>query len=344
MTVIYCYRLVDLDLRLVRYAVVLADELHFARAAARLLIAQQTLSSQISRLESRLGVTLFLRDRRHVELTREGELFVRRGRELLADASDLLGELRRSAPPLRVDVITEGLTSGVIARELRPRLTDVTLEVIQGQGFAGTVSALVEGVVDLAFGRINGTGEPLPRSLRYQLVRLEPMGVVLPAGHELAHRARVPMAELAAYPLLLHTAQEAAEWLDWNQELATAFGLRVGRSLHGHGRGAANAAVLAYRAPSFGPLEAPMPDGVVVRPVVDPVPLYPFSVFWRAGSKSIPLRHAITTIYDIATEHGWLVPPRDDWWLPTADRRGSLSVPSGLPRTAAPADDTRPRR
>ncbi|WP_432252305.1 LysR substrate-binding domain-containing protein [Streptomyces sp. HNM1019] len=211
---------------------------------------------------------------------------------------------------------------------------------IQGQGFAGTVSALVEGVVDLAFGRISDAGEPLPRSLRYQLVRLEPMGVVLPAGHELAHRARVPVAELAAHPLLLHTAQEAAEWLDWNEELAAAFGLRVGRRLHGHGRGAANAAVLAYRAPSFGPLEASVPDGVVVRPVVGPVPLYPFSVFWRAGSKSVPFRHAITTIHDIATAHGWLVPPREGWWLPAADRRGALSAPSGPlvrpPRPTAP--------
>ncbi|MEK8174135.1 hypothetical protein NKH77_49685 [Streptomyces sp. M19] len=38
---------------------------------------------------------------------------------------------------------------------------------------------------------------------------------------------------------------------DWNEELAAAFGLRVGWRLHGHGRGAANAAVLAYQAPGF---------------------------------------------------------------------------------------------
>ncbi|MGW7007468.1 LysR family transcriptional regulator [Streptomyces sp. NPDC054933] len=305
---------------MVRYAVVLGDELHFARAAARLSIAQQTLSAQISTLERRLGVTLFTRDRRHVELTPAGELFVRRGRELLAEAQDLLAELGHSAPPLRLDVITEGLTPSFVAAQLRMRMADVPLEIFQGQGLAGTVSALMEGRVDLAFGRVHGMGQPLPRTLRHQLVRLEPMGVVLPAGHELAARTHVAMAELAPYPLLLHTAEEAAEWRDWNVELAAAHGLRIGESLRGHGRSAANAAVLAYQAPAFTTLEAPLADGVVVRPVTAPVPLYAFSVIWRSGRTSASLGRAVGAIHEIATERGWMVPPRDDWWLPAMDR------------------------
>ncbi|MFD4602972.1 LysR family transcriptional regulator [Streptomyces sp. NPDC058464] len=320
MTAIYCYRTVDLDLRLVRYAVVLADELHFARAADRLMIAQQTLSAQISGLENRLGIALFVRDRRHVELTPQGELFVRRGRALLAESQDLLTELSKSIPPLRLDVITEGLTSGVVARELRPRLTDVTLEVVQGQGFAATVTAVAEGRVDLAFGRVHGMGRPLPGNLRHQLVRWEPLGVVLPAGHPLAKWERVPMNELAEYPLVLHTAAEATEWEAWNEELAAEFGLTFGWRLHGHGRGAANAAVLSYQAPSLGPLEAPVPEGVVVRPVIDPVPLYPFSVIWRSGRASLPLRRAVAAIHEIAEEHGWLVPPETPWWMPADER------------------------
>ncbi|WP_167442632.1 MULTISPECIES: LysR family transcriptional regulator [Streptomyces violaceusniger group] len=312
--------MVDLDLRLVRYAVVLADELHFTRAADRLMIAQQTLSAQISSLENRLGVTLFVRDRRHVELTPQGELFVRRGRELLAESHDLLAEVRESAPPLRLDVITEGLTSGIVARELLPRLTGVTLQVVQGQGFAATVTAVSEGRVDLAFGRVHGMGKPLPANLRSQLVRWEPVGIVLPADHPLAERAQVPMGELAGHRLVLHTAEEATEWQNWNEELAAEFGLTFGWRLHGHGRGAANAAVLTYQAPSFGPLEAPVPEGVVVRPVVEPVPLYRLSVFWRSGRTSVALRRAVTVIQEIAGGHGWLNPPQTDWWLPAVDR------------------------
>jgi DNA-binding transcriptional LysR family regulator len=310
---------VDLDLRLVRYAVVLADELHFARAAARLQIAQQTLSAQITQLEARLGLQLFVRDRRHVELTPAGELFTRRGRDLLAEAQDLLAELHDSAaPPLRLDVITEGLTSGIVARELRPRLADVLLEVVQGHGLAATVPAIAAGRVDLAFGWVDGIGKPLPSSLSHQLVRWEPVGIVVPASHPLAAYEQVPLRELAAYPLVLHTAAEAADWHAWNEQVAAAFGLRTGWHLHGHGRDSANAAVLNYHAPAFAPLEAPVPDRVVSRPIVDPVPLCPISVVWRSrGRTSARLRRAISAIQEIASEHNWLARPTADHWVPT---------------------------
>jgi DNA-binding transcriptional LysR family regulator len=310
---------VDLDLRLVRYAVVLAEELHFAHAAARLQIAQQTLSAQITQLEARLGVPLFVRDRRHVELTPAGELFTLRGRDLLADAQDLLAELPGSAPaPLRVDVITEGLTPGIIAREMRPRLANVLLEVVQGHGLAATVPAVAEGRVDLAFGWVDGIGKPLPSSLSHQLVRWEPVAIVLPASHPLAARKQVPMTELAAYPLVLHTAAEAADWHAWNEEIVAAFGLRIDWRLQGHGRDSANAAVLAYHAPAFAPLEAPVPDGVVIRPIVDPIPLCPISVVWRShGRTPARLRRAISVIHEIASENQWLARPSADYWLPT---------------------------
>jgi DNA-binding transcriptional LysR family regulator len=312
---------VDLDLRLVRYAVALADELHFARAAAGLQIAQQTLSAQITQLESRLGLPLFVRDRRHVELTPAGELFVRRGRDLLAEAQDLLAELHDTAvPPLRLDVITEGLTPGIVARELRPRLADVALEVVQGHGLAAAVPAIVAGRVDLAFGWVDGIGKRLPASLSHQLVRQEPVGIVVPAGHPLAAHEQVPLRELAAYPLVLHTAAEAADWNAWNEQLAAAFGLRIGWRLRGHGRDSANAAVLAYDAPAFAPLEAPVPGGVVIRPLVDPVPLVPVSVVWRSHGRSTParLRRAISTIQEIASERDWLARPSAEHWLPTS--------------------------
>ncbi|MFD4602996.1 LysR family transcriptional regulator [Streptomyces sp. NPDC058464] len=308
-------------MRLVRSAVVLADELHFGRAATRLSIVQQTLSAQISQLETRLGVALFVRDRRHVELTPAGELFVRRGRELLAEMQDLLQELRLAAPPLRLDVVSEGLTPGVIARELGPRMTDVQLQVVQGQGLTASLSAVSDGRVDLAFGRVCGLDKPLPPGLAHRMVRLEPLGIVLPADHELAALKQVPMAALAAHPLVLHTAEEAAEWEDWNEKVTEHFGLTIGWRLHGHGRTAANVAVLFHQAPAFAPLEAPLLEGVVVRPVVEPVPLARVSVVWRSQRHAPErLRRAISAIQEISTGHRWLTLPTTDYWLPEADR------------------------
>ena len=314
----------DLDLRLVRYAVTLADELHFGRAAGRLHVAQQTLSAQIAHLESVVGVPLFVRDQRHVALTAAGEVFVARGRVLLTQARELLAEVNRTAPPVRVDVITEGLTPGTLANLLRSRLPDQPLEVLQGHGLAATVAALAEGTVDIAFGRVHGLGRTLPKELRHRLVRWEPMGVVVPADHDLAGRDRIGMADLREYPMLLHVAEQAAEWADWNDEAATAFGLRIEHRLHGHGRGSANAAVIACRAPAFAPLEAPVPPGVVTRPVVDPVPVYPFSIVWRPSRATDDL---VRTMCEIAAEHGWLRPPREAWWIPAADE--PRTIPAG---------------
>ncbi|UOZ06926.1 LysR family transcriptional regulator [Amycolatopsis sp. WQ 127309] len=310
----------DLDLRLVRYAVALAEELHFGRAAGRLHIAQQTLSAQIGQLENRLGVALFVRDRRHVELTEAGAVFVEGGRRLLTEAQDLVAALDRTTPPLRVDVITEGLVTNVVARLLRERLPGLSLEVLQGHGLAATLTGLVQARIDLAFGRVHWPGATLPKTVRHELVRLEPMGVVLPAAHPLTAGTEVRMSDLASHPLLLHTAEEAREWQDWNERLAAEFRLDLARRLHGHGRSAANAAVLAYDMPALAPLEAPVPDGVVVRPVVDPVPVYPFSVVWRSDRANGAPARAVRAIREIAHELGWLAPPARPWWLPADDR------------------------
>ncbi len=66
----------DLDLPLVRYAIAVADELHFGRAASRLMITEQTLSAQIKHLEARLGLALLERARRQVKTTLAGPLLV----------------------------------------------------------------------------------------------------------------------------------------------------------------------------------------------------------------------------------------------------------------------------
>src|ERR1700758_4745992 len=85
----------DLEPRLLRYFLAVAEELHFGRAAARLYIAQPSLSNQIHKLEQTLGTDLFVRDSRHVELTAAG-------RALLEELPLALGALERAADRARL--------------------------------------------------------------------------------------------------------------------------------------------------------------------------------------------------------------------------------------------------
>src|SRR6476620_1597387 len=79
----------DIDLRLVRYFVVVASELHFGRAAAQLFVSQPALSKQIKKLETQVGEQLLVRDSRHVDLTPRGQRFYDEAQQLLALADRL---------------------------------------------------------------------------------------------------------------------------------------------------------------------------------------------------------------------------------------------------------------
>ncbi|MFE3650427.1 LysR family transcriptional regulator [Streptomyces sp. NPDC059122] len=311
----------DLDLRQVRYAVTLADELHFGRAASRLTIAQQTLSSQIRALEKRLGVPLFTRDRRHVALTPAGETFAERGRRLLIDAERLVDEVTQTRAPLRIDVVTEGLPSTLLIHHLRTQAPDLQVEVVQSHGLAAALPRLLTGDLDLAFGRPHGFGRPLAAALATMPVGLEPIGIIVPADHPLADRDEVPLTALADHPLLVHAADESAEWRDWVDHAVATFGLNVATRLRGHGRTSALTAVQALRHPAFSLTTPQLPDGLTARPLTNPVPLYAWHAVWNTTTTAHPaLNRALELIHTYARTHHWHQPPNADWWLPNPDR------------------------
>ena len=92
------------ELRQLRYFVAVAEELHFGRAAERLHMSQSPLSRAIRELERELGLVLFVRTTRRVELTAAGTALLEHARRALAEVGAGIADARRAAEPDRGDV------------------------------------------------------------------------------------------------------------------------------------------------------------------------------------------------------------------------------------------------
>jgi len=100
------------ELRHVRYFVAVAEYLNFSKAAVQLHIAQPPLSRQIRQLEEELGVDLFVRNKRHVELTKAGRVFLDEARKLVVQAGHA-SEVARHAQEGESGLVRIGIASGL---------------------------------------------------------------------------------------------------------------------------------------------------------------------------------------------------------------------------------------
>lgn len=203
------------ELRLIRYFVAVAEELHFGRAAARLHVAQPGLSQQIQSLERRLGVKLLERTSRQVRLTPAGSLLLGEGRRLLADTERVVDRVRRTGRGEigRVTLAAIGsATYDVVPRLLRAhrsRYPDAEV-VLREMSTPAQVQALRNGEIDVGLLRVPADTTALVE----HTVREDRMAVMLPDTHPLARRRRIPLRALAREPLILFPASPRPSWAD----------------------------------------------------------------------------------------------------------------------------------
>jgi DNA-binding transcriptional LysR family regulator len=312
----------ELDPRLLRYFVAVAEELHFTRAAARLYVAQQALSRDIGRLERQLGVRLFTRTTRRVALTHEGERLLVRARELLALHDQTLQELHGldHGRPLLVDLLAEGHTPVRVLRAARQRAPGAEVVARFHGGFGAALERLLAGRLDVAFGRSEGLERPFPAQLARRLVRLEPLALLLPQEHPLAALDAVPLDALRGTRVDVSAGNERApEWVDLGVRLLAAFGAEPSPP-HPHAAGLEETVrhLRAEGLPILTLLERPLAPGVVVRPLTDPVALYPWTMVYDRELRHPGLDALHASIDELALREHWQeLPPGA--WIPEPD-------------------------
>lgn len=195
----------DIDLRLIRHALVLAKHQNFARAAEQLHLSQPGLSRSIARLEETLGVTLFDRTRDGVLPTDCGRLFIEHGQDILRRGEVLqreleliqgleVGELSIVAGPFPHVISAGKALSRLLASrgQLKVRLAQ--------QSPRGAVLQVLDGSVDLGIADLRDwlddsrlALEALPQHVGFWIAR---------ADHPLAGRSNLALADILAYRLI----------------------------------------------------------------------------------------------------------------------------------------------
>lgn len=190
-----CHR--RIDLKLLRYFLAVAEELHFGRAAQRLHMSQPPLSWHIKELEAELGAALFVRHSRRVELTAAGRALQQEAALLLKTASQGLSRVAQIGRGER-GCIRLGLVSTVLWGPLRDKLfafirQHPELEIVFHElSPYAQQQALARHEIDLGLWRMAQTEAGLQACCVHQ----ERFVLALPAEHPLAARASVSLGEL----------------------------------------------------------------------------------------------------------------------------------------------------
>ena len=187
----------ELDPRLLRSFIAVAEELHFGRAARRLHLSQPPLSMQIKKLEEVLGVQLFERDRRHVELTEAGAFLLHRARHLLGEAARTCRDVRHIGAG-EAGVLAVGYTT-TATYEVLPKLVaayrhqypNVELELVELRS-----SAMPEALRSRRIEVGLGCGPLGPADLDELVLVRERVFVAVGVEHALARRKRLGWRDL----------------------------------------------------------------------------------------------------------------------------------------------------
>lgn len=196
-----------MDIHQMQYVLAVAEYRNFTLAAESCYISQSSLSQQISNLEKELGIRLFNRTTRAIQITEAGEAFVRMASDILRDI-DLLGQTMSTYSgclrgTINIGAITalERINFSDLIADFYSRYPNLTLNIYQGKSIS-LLESLEKRAIDVAF-------VALPSSREYPHIKFELMGtdeyaLLVSENHPLASRETVDLAELKDDRFIMH--------------------------------------------------------------------------------------------------------------------------------------------
>jgi DNA-binding transcriptional LysR family regulator len=287
-----------MNIEAVRAFVTVADEGQFQLAAARLGVSQQAISKRIAALEAELGTLLFRRTPSGAALTQDGRTFLPHAGEIVAAVSKAFASVQPGTRPLRVDVLARGSGAVDLLHEFCQEDPAAAVEMITGGGGASTCRALLAGEIDAGYAYVAGELDP---RLARTYARLEPTHVIVGVRHRLARSRSVRPEELARFRAWVPGIVPGSEWEAFYLDFAEAFSLDIDPTGYAVGAEPVFDAVAASRSlitfvGERSRIGWPGNLGLVRLPLADPVPLYPWSLIWRADTRHQGARQLISHV------------------------------------------------
>ena len=276
-------------IRQLQFFVAVAEQGTVSGAAKAMLISQSSVTEAVKSLEADLGVELFLRRSRSLEITHVGHQFLRHAKKILADVSDARSvfetnpEAARGKLSLGVTSLVAGYVLSDILSRFRRAYPSVDVTAIEDNG-EYLEHLLIGGEIDVA---VLVTSNLHNRSaLQVETLEVSAYRLWLPLGHKLASKEAITLDDVAAEPLIILSVDEIEES---TSDLMSSLGARPNvafrtrsveavRSLVATGAGVALLPNLVYRPWS---LEG---DRIEIRDVSGDLPAVQVGLAWRKGA------------------------------------------------------------
>lgn len=266
-----------------------ADAGQFQAAADDLGLTQQAVSKRVAKLERDLGVSLLDRTTRRARLSVDGQVFLPHARDLLTAASRAAESVQKKSRAFRIDVLNTRTAPATHLREFHRLQPEVALDVVTlpEADTPAAIAAVLEGTIDATFRALTDPTTRIPASIRSERLIDDRHQLLVGPRDPLADSTTLTLADLRTYRIWMPGMRAHTEWGGYYAELSREFGLQIDTmgpsfgvdSLLDELAESANLATLVGEGTRYL-----WPDSYDLRriPIVDPTPVYPHSILWRA--------------------------------------------------------------